>query len=210
MTTSSRPIPSSPAGGSGWPRTALITSWPGRPALRAAEYALAFGQWGNKNVDLVLDAWALLRSRGDDLPLVVVGLSPSDHAAAQAQAAALGLADLVTLRPWLSPGEFRRQFTSSSLIVFPSDYEGFGLPAVEGMRLGIPVVVTPDRALCEVTGGLATVMDGWEAESLARAVPLARQISAADLKLCVEHASKLTWQRMASQVRGLVSDCLTE
>ncbi len=125
------------------------------------EYALAFGQWGNKNVDLVLDAWALLRrDGGDPPPLVIVGLPEADRVRVQADVAARGLADVVTVRPWLSTEEFQRQFTGAALVVFPSDFEGFGLPALEAMRLGIPVVVTPDPALYEVTGGLATVMDG--------------------------------------------------
>jgi hypothetical protein len=76
------------------------------------------------------------------------------------------------------------------------------------MRLGIPVVVTPDRALLEVTGGLATVMDSWEAASLARAVPKARVTAARDLELGVTHASAFTWRRTATEVRAALADCL--
>ncbi len=123
----------------------------------------------------------------------------------EAGAAARGIGDLVTLRPWLDDHEFQQQFTSASLVVFPSDYEGFGLPAVEAMRLGIPVVVTPEPALLEVTGGLATVMDGWDAPALARAVPLARRTSAEDLRAGVEHVSTFTWQRTARDVRAALS-----
>jgi glycosyltransferase involved in cell wall biosynthesis len=173
------------------------------------EYALAFGQWGNKNVGLVLDAWAILRREGGDPPpLVIVGLPEADRARVQTDAAAQGLSDLVTVRPWLDPGEFRREFAGASLVVFPSDYEGFGLPALEAMRLGIAVVVTPDPALFEVTGGLATVMDGWDAPALARAVPVARRQSAADLERGVRHASAFTWRRTASEVRAALAACI--
>jgi glycosyltransferase involved in cell wall biosynthesis len=173
------------------------------------EYALAFGQWGNKNADLVLDAWALLRrDGGDPPPLVIVGLPEADRARVQTDAAARGLADAVTVRPWLSTEEFQRQFTGASLVVFPSDFEGFGLPALEAMRLGIPVVVTPDPALYEVTGGLATVMAGWDADALAQAVPRARATSAADLARGVEHASEFTWARTARQVRAALRACI--
>jgi glycosyltransferase involved in cell wall biosynthesis len=174
-----------------------VLTWPARRP--GAEYALAFGHWGHKNVELVLDAWATLRS--DALPLVIVGVPAQERAGVQAGVAARGVQDLVTLRPWLEDHEFQQQFTSASLVVLPSDFEGFGLPAVEAMRLGIPVVVTPDPALLEVTGGLATVMDGWDAGALARAVPAARRTSAEDLRRGVDHASTFTWQRTAANVR---------
>jgi glycosyltransferase involved in cell wall biosynthesis len=189
-----------------------VLAWP--PAQADAHYALAFGQWGNKNVDLVLDAWALLRSgtgsgsRPEVLPLVVVGLSAEGRTKVKAGAAERGIGDLVTVKPWLSDLEFEQEFTSASLVVFPSDYEGFGLPAVEAMRLGIPVVVTPDPALLEVTGGRATVMRGWDAAALARAVPMARTMSTSDLRAGVDQASTFTWQRTASDVRDALVACL--
>jgi glycosyltransferase involved in cell wall biosynthesis len=185
-----------------------VLTWP--PAgTGGAEYALAFGQWGNKNVGLVLDAWARLhRDGGDPPPLVIVGLPEAEKAKVQADATARGLAELVTVMRWLDPDDFRRQFTGASLVVFPSDYEGFGLPALEAMRLGIPVVVTPDPALFEVTGGLATVMDGWDAAALARAVPVARAMSTEDLERGVKHASEFTWRRTASDVRRTLVECI--
>jgi glycosyltransferase involved in cell wall biosynthesis len=185
-----------------------VLAWP-RPAAADTPYALAFGQWGNKNVGLVLDAWALLQREGSDPPpLVVVGLPEAARVSVQADVASRDLGKLVTVKPWLDPAEFRRQFTGASLVVFPSDYEGFGLPALEAMRLGIPVVVTPDPALLEVTGGLATVMDGWDAAALARAVPVARKQGAADLERGVHHASAFTWRRTASEVRAVLAGCI--
>jgi glycosyltransferase involved in cell wall biosynthesis len=182
-----------------------VLEWPPRQA--GPGYALAFGQWGNKNVDLVLDAWAMLRARSDALPLTVVGLSEDGRAAVRAGAAARGISELVTLKPWLPDTEFEQQFTSASLVVFPSDYEGFGLPAVESMRLGIPVVVTPEPALLEVTGGLATIMDGWDAAALARAVPAARRSSEEALQAGVARASTFTWRRTAGDVRDALVSC---
>jgi glycosyltransferase involved in cell wall biosynthesis len=183
-----------------------VLTWP--PRQPGPEYALAFGQFGNKNVELVTEAWAILRRRGEAKPLVFVGVPGDGRPALEASVEAHGLGDLVTIRPWLDDGEFQQQFTSASLVVFPSDYEGFGLPAVEAMRLGIPVVVTPDPALLEVTGGLATVMDDWTAESLARAVPRAVHTSGEDLARGVAHASGFTWQRTAAEVRAALAACI--
>jgi glycosyltransferase involved in cell wall biosynthesis len=183
-----------------------VLTWPHRE--EGPGYALAFGQFGNKNVDLVLDAWTILSSRGGAMPLVVVGVPGSARDALRAGVHDRGLGALVSVRPWLSDLEFRRQFASAAVVVFPSDYEGFGLPAVEAMRLGIPVVVTPDPALLEVTGGLATVMGGWDASSLAQAVPRARATSAEDLERGRDHAAGFTWRRMAAEVREALTACL--
>jgi glycosyltransferase involved in cell wall biosynthesis len=180
-----------------------VLGWPRRTS--GPRYALAFGQWNNKNVDLVVEAWALLRDRGEQLPLVIVGLNPEGRAAVEGAVSRLDLADLVTVRPWLSPTDFQRLFTSASLVVFPSEYEGFGLPAIEAMRLGIPLVVTPEPALLEITGGLATVMDGWNAPDLASAVPRARATSGEQLRAGVDHATHFTWRRMADQLSSLLA-----
>jgi glycosyltransferase involved in cell wall biosynthesis len=184
-----------------------VLDWPSEGGTE--HYALAFGQWNNKNVDLVLDAWSLLRSRESTLPLVVVGLSSTGRASVQAKVDTLGLNDQVVLRPWLSTAEFQRQFASASLVVFPSEYEGFGLPAIEAMRLGIPLIITPDPALLEVSGGLATVMDGWGSRELASAVPRALATPPEDLQAALAHAAAFTWRRMAAEVSSLLASTIS-
>jgi glycosyltransferase involved in cell wall biosynthesis len=183
-----------------------VDAW---PAMDSSEpYALAFGQYGNKNVDLVLDAWKLLHedASADAGPLVLLGLSGAARAATQQRIVDLGLQDVVTPLPWLSAQEFRERFVSAGLIVFPSDFEGFGLPAVEAMRRSIPLVITPEPALLEVTGGLATVMDGWDAPALAAAVRAARDAPVQALDSARRHAAPFTWRRTATDVRHLLTE----
>jgi glycosyltransferase involved in cell wall biosynthesis len=169
-------------------------------------YAIAFGQYGNKNVDLVLDAWALLHQRdATTMPLVLLGLSDAARAGVETRAGQLGLSGLVTALPWLPIDEFRQRFASASLVVFPSDFEGFGLPAVEAMQLGIPVVITPEPALLEVTAGHATVMDGADADALARAVGVARRRTPDELAAARAHAEQFTWARTAERTRDLLA-----
>ena len=135
---------------------------------------------------------------------MLVGLPADERDAVQTRVASMGLADIVTVRPWLNRIEFQRCFVSAALVVFPSDHEGFGLPAIEAMRLGIPLVITPDKALLETTDGLVTVTEDWTADSLARAVPRALQSTPEEVKRCVEHATKFTWRRMAGEMRSLL------
>ena len=184
-----------------------VESWPGR---RAGElFAIAFGHFANKNVDLVLDAWAVLHARGDvPLPLRLVGVSDGDRAALEAKVEELGLASVVTVRPWLADGAFREEFASSSLVVFPSDFEGFGLPAVEAMRLGIPVIITPEPALLEVTQGHATVIDGEGPNALARAVDDALRAPPEELAVARSNAARFTWAHCALAVRGVLAQAV--
>jgi glycosyltransferase involved in cell wall biosynthesis len=176
-----------------------VASWPRRTPER--DYAVAFGQYGNKNVRLVLDAWARLHADGDALPLVIVGLAPHDRAEVELTIADLGLDDVVRPLSWLPNDEFKERFASASMVVFPSEFEGFGLPAAEAMWLGIPLVISPEPALLEVTGGHAVVMAGEGADALAAAVEEARHVSGEALQAAKTHAAQFTWANMATQMR---------
>jgi glycosyltransferase involved in cell wall biosynthesis len=179
-----------------------VRQWP--PASAGAPYAIAFGQYANKNVDLVVECWGLLAQQGETLPLVLTGLSPEAQAQVSSRASQLGVSELITPLPWLPIAELRQRFVAASLVVYPSDFEGFGLPAVEAMQLGIPVVISPEETLLEVTAGHATVMDGPGPDALARAVVVARQRDAADLKAAQVHGETFTWVNTARQMRALL------
>jgi glycosyltransferase involved in cell wall biosynthesis len=107
--------------------------------------------------------------------------------------------------PWLERADYQRHFASASVIVFASDFEGFGLPAVEAMRLRIPLVISPDPALLEVTGGLAEVMSGWEAADLAEAVGRALDSSPDQLDRAADFVAPHTWRRQAASTRELLT-----
>ncbi len=182
-----------------------VDTW--RKGGAEGEYAIAFGHYANKNVDLVLEGWAALAARpGPTLPLRLTGVSGRERPRLMARIAELGLGDVVTVNPWLPVDEFEEQFASSSMVVFPSDFEGFGLPAVEAMRLGIPVVITPEPALLEVSGGHATVIEGTGPEGLARAVEAARHVTPEALAAATAHAAAFTWAAFAAGVRGVLAE----
>ncbi|HEY1237541.1 MAG TPA: glycosyltransferase family 1 protein [Solirubrobacterales bacterium] len=185
-----------------------VDAWP-RPESRSGErpYALAFGHFPNKAAERAIEAWAILRERGEARPLVIVGLPAADRERILERIRDAGLQELVTPLPWLDADEFRARFASAGLIVFPSDFEGFGLPAVEAMRLGIPLVVSADEALREVTGGNATVETGRDPASLADAVSVAWATPPESLERARAQVDR-TWEDVARQTRDALAQVI--
>jgi glycosyltransferase involved in cell wall biosynthesis len=164
--------------------------------------ALAFGHVANKIVTAVLQGWAAFSKGHPEWRLRLVGMGAADRDSAAALVDQLGVSDRVELMPWLDDDAFAACFAGAGLVVFPSDFEGFGLPAVEGLRLGIPVVVSPDPALLEVTGGHAAVARSTSADDLRAAMEEALALTPAQREAGRRHAAGLTWTGMARTIRA--------
>jgi len=177
-----------------------VDGWPSKPAV-TSPYAVAFGRFANKNADAVLEAWAEFCRTDEAWTLRLVGMSEDDRVRAGERVAALGIAGRVVLMPWLDDEQFAESFVGASLIVFPSEFEGFGLPAVEAMRLGIPLVVSADPALAEVTGGHAVIATDLRPLQLADSMRQAVASSAEELADARAWVEQFSWGAMAGVVR---------
>lgn len=170
------------------------------------DHAVTFAHHTNKNLDLVLDAWRHLLARdASPPPLRVLGLNAARREELMPRLAAAGLEGWVELAPFLPEDEFQRTFASARVIVFPSDFEGFGLPVAEGMRLGIPVVIGPERATLEVAGGHAVVMTDWSSSALASAVERAMALDTQQLADARRFVARYTWAETAAQTRAMLA-----
>lgn len=197
---------------SGHPRAAPVTvvhhgadhalAWP-RGEERST--AVAFAHHTNKNPHLVLEALALAGAAGPSR-LTMLGVSSELRAGLEELRDALGLGDVVTLAPYLSDDEYLALMADASLFVFPSDFEGFGLPVLESMVHGVPVVVGPDPACVEVAGGHAVVADDWTAPALATALERASTLDGAALEAARAWAATFTWERTVARTRALLED----
>jgi glycosyltransferase involved in cell wall biosynthesis len=175
------------------------------PADCSRDYVLAFGHFANKNVDRVLRAWTLHAGGHDALTLRVCGLSDAARAGAARLVSELGIGERVELLPWLSNQQFESMFAGAAAVLFPSDFEGFGLPAVEAMLLGVPVVVSADPALLEVAGGHAVVAEDDSAHALAAALEAALALTPEELAAAAAHAKGFTWERCALAIRDVLA-----
>ena len=120
------------------------------------------------------------------MPLVVVG--PEREPALATELRTLG----ADLRGYVEKCELARLYRSAAALVVPSRYEGFGLPVLEAMASGTPVVAAPDRALQEV-GGDAAIFTRDFADGVRRALADRERLVAASL----ERARAFSWEETA-------------
>lgn len=116
------------------------------------------------------------------------------------QASEAGVSDLVRYLGWISPAEKPALYSAASLFAFPSSYEGFGLPPLEAMACGTPVVASDSSSLPEVvgSGGLLVPPDDSEAWSEALASLLednSKRQMLGDAALA--HSRRFSWHRTA-------------
>jgi len=143
---------------------------------------------------------ALASTAAPDLPLLVAGQPGWGGLDPAAEAARLGLGDRVRVLGRVADEDLAVLLDRATAVVVPSRSEGFGLPLLEGMAAGTPVVTSPVPALLEVAGGAALVAeDGELAEALRRVVedaPLRAGLIAAGRV----RAASYTWDRAAESL----------
>jgi len=184
-----------------------VDEWVAAPSDDTRPMALAFGHQSNKNTDLLLAAWQELAEAGQPpARLLVLGLGEQRRAEVAAELGRRGLTQDVRLSPFVSDEEFHGLFAGADVIVFPSDFEGFGLPVPEGMRLGVPVVIGPEKATQEVAGGHAVVMRSWSAPDLAAAVEQALATTPEQRAEARRFAERYSWAATARTTRTMLSD----
>jgi alpha-1,3-rhamnosyl/mannosyltransferase len=112
------------------------------------------------------------------------------------------LAERVTLTDYLEEDERIALLRASSVFVFPSKYEGFGLPPLEAMIEGVPVVSSNATSLPEVLGDAALMVDPMDSPSMGRAIATVLNDPAVAGSLRDRgrtHAATFTWRRCAEQ-----------
>jgi glycosyltransferase involved in cell wall biosynthesis len=139
-------------------------SLPGRFALYPAK------AWPHKNHLRLVAAVRLLRERGVDVPLILPGGQDGGEVAVLAQAEALGVADLVRFVGFVTPEELVALYRMATMMVFPSLFEGWGLPVVEAMSAGLPVACSNVTCLPAVSAGAAELFDPTDKTAIADAI----------------------------------------
>jgi glycosyltransferase involved in cell wall biosynthesis len=172
-----------------------------------ARYLLYLGTLEpRKNLERLVRAFGLWRySAGDaaaDVKLVLAGGKGWYYDTIFAQVESLGLAEAVLFPGYIPPAELPGWYRAAEAFVYPSLFEGFGLPLLEAMACGIPVICSQAASLLEVTGDAALTVPAGDETGLANAIQLlcGQPALAAELRRRgLEQAAKFSWQHSANQ-----------
>jgi glycosyltransferase involved in cell wall biosynthesis len=153
----------------------------------------------HKNLIALIDALAMLDAERRPL-LVIPGYATAHEAQLRERARALGIADFVRLPGWVSGVELEGLWAITRAFVYPSLYEGFGLPVLEAMARGVPVACSNASSLPEVAGDAALLFDPREPSEIAHA--LERVIGEEPLRERLRRRGaarvrQFTWERSA-------------
>jgi glycosyltransferase involved in cell wall biosynthesis len=135
------------------------------------EFVLAVGHFETrKNYLRLIDAIALLRDRGFDCNLVIVGNDSGERRLVEERVGSAKLTNNVKILTGLSDQEVRCIYRLSRLFAFPSSYEGFGIPILEAMAAGIPVILSDIPVFREITENQVIYFTPASAEAMAAAI----------------------------------------
>jgi alpha-1,3-rhamnosyl/mannosyltransferase len=166
-------------------------------------YVLFVGQISRrKNLPRLVEAFDRLASQRPDLHLVLAGRLSFGAEDTVDACASSPVADRIRRTDHFPDEDLPGLYAAASAVVLPSLDEGFGLPTIEAMACGTPVVASDAGALPEVTGGAARLVDPEDAEALAGALEsvlddatLREDLVARGLR----RAAELTWDRCAER-----------
>lgn len=143
------------------------------PQLRTQGHLLAFGGGGakRKNTLGVVRMFGQLAQRYPWLRLRMVGATHAGERAAIAEAlAALGLQERADILSFVNEAELAQAFDEALCLVYLSTYEGFGLPPLEAMARGVPVIASAAASIPEVVGDAGLLVDPHDPAAAAGAV----------------------------------------
>ena len=157
---------------------------------------------GYKNGRLLLDAVTRLPDP-ENYTLLFIGGQPELQASLQALA---GDADVRVTR--LSDQELRLAYCGAAALVYPSKYEGFGLPILEAMGCNCPVITCQNSSLQEVAGAAALYVSPDDPGELASALQQIQMPEVRNqlIKMGARQAGKFSWEKMAGIIQEVICD----
>jgi glycosyltransferase involved in cell wall biosynthesis len=174
-------------------------------------YILAVGNLQpRKNLLRLVEAVAQLPAWASDLKLAVVGKAQWKESDIYRRVTELGLNDRVVFTGYVSDEDLALLYHGSLALVYPSLYEGFGLPILEAMSCGTPVICSNTSSMPEVAGDAAIMIDPLNVGELADAIGSVAQSNS--LREQLRHrgfarASSFSWLKTARQTLKVYEQC---
>ena len=154
----------------------------------------------HKNLPRLIDAYARIPHSAFRIPLLIAGAWDDRYPESRTLAAPLG--DSVRFFGPVDDADLPALHSAATLFAFPSLYEGFGLPVLEAMACGVPVICGNRSSLPEVAGDAALLVDPTDTDAISAAIrrvledgPLRRTLSEKSLA----QAANFSWRRTAAE-----------
>ena len=171
-------------------------------------YILAVGTLEpRKNLRRLIQAFETVKKENPSLSLVFVGargwLSKDLYADIEKNS--------IITTGYVSREDMPALYSGAKLFVFPSLYEGFGLPPLEAMRCGVPVVVSDNSSLPEVAGEAGIYVNAKDADSIAEGIQKGlydENLRAVSIRKGFLQSQKFSWKKSADQIINVYKEIL--
>ncbi len=163
----------------------------------------------HKNIERLVRAFAEFRKAKAEYRLVLAGMRGFHAAPVERTVASLGLSDSVRITGWIPRQDLYDLYERAALFVYPSTFEGFGMPVLEALAAGIPTVCSSIEPLVTIAGGRTLLFPPDSDSALAEAMLRLASDETLRQRLAEEgpaRAAEFTWERCARETLGLLSD----
>lgn len=153
----------------------------------------------HKNIERLIRAYA---SKPRPEKLILAGLRGFRAPEIEALIAEMGLGERVRIPGWLPRAELMKLYAGARAFVYPSTFEGFGMPVLEAMAAGIPVACSDIPPLREVAGDAVLYFDPLDEAAMSAAldrITCDQKLRSAQAREGPDHARPFTWQRTAEK-----------
>ncbi len=178
--------------------------------LRERGYLLAVSTvHPHKNWERLLGAYKLLREEGTEQDLVICGLPGKAWQNVQDKIAELGLSEHVKLLGWQPRRTLITLFKFGEALVFPSTFEGFGMPVIEALACRLPVACSDIPPLREIAEGAAEMFDPTKEDEIAAAIARVLRdpaLRGRNVQAGLRRAKAYTWRRAAERTLAAFLD----
>ncbi len=155
----------------------------------------------HKNIELLLRAYANFRNKYPDIKLVLAGMRGFQAGPVELLMQKLSLSEHVKITGWIPREEIYRLYTRASAFVFPSLFEGFGIPLVEALAAGIPSICANLEPMKTNAGDAALTFEPTSVDELTNALLRITSDSELRMQLCLAgqaQAQQFRWERTAA------------
>jgi glycosyltransferase involved in cell wall biosynthesis len=175
---------------------------------KVKNYLLSIGaSYPYKNYDTLIKALKLIYAK--DIKLVIAGGKNDYRNYLKLLSSNLGLSDKVIFIDYIPQEDLPYLYSAAQCLVYPSLYEGFGLPPLEAMACGCPVITSNTSSLPEVVGNAGIMVDPYDVNEIAKAIDLIlfnENLRNEMIEKGLKQAKKFSWKKTAEEIYEVIKE----